>query len=665
MRIRILILITLLLSMLALSSCSLSRRLKKADMKYEIGEYATAAVIYKRILPRIPLKEKDLIADVSAKMGNCYRLINLNVKAEGAYRKALRGNIADSTAYLYYGEVLRKTKRYSEARNLYQKFLSYDAENDWAKNGIFSSENAKKWEKAKSPFVVKVASELNSRRSEFCPVVDEDGSTVYFSSSRENPATGNKTSKITGLRNNDIFIAKKNISGKWEKPIPLGEEINTEFDEGCCCFSSDGKTMFFTRARYVPGVSLGAEIYYSQRVGGEWTEPKKITIINDSSKSVAHPAISPDNRYLYFVSDMRGGFGGKDLWRSMRINDAEWGPPENLGSDVNTSGDEMFPSFKSDGSLYFSSNGLPGFGGLDIFKANIIENNYADTLAWTVKNMLMPINSSEDDFGISFKGNTDNGYFSSNRNEPKGYDKIYSFEVPVVEYTVEGKVIDSNKEPISDAIIRIIGDNGSNAKIRVKKDGSYSYKLEKEVNYIMQATARGHINEKNNIATFDSKNTKITNLNFRLAAIGKPVNIDNIFYEFGKFTLSPQSEEALKGLVKMLEDNPHITIEIGAHTDMVGTTESNAILSTKRAESVVEFLVSSGIERERLDAKGYGKSKPVVVDAEMALLHDFMKEGDVLNEPFILKLTEPQKEIANKINRRTEFMVLKTTYKMY
>jgi len=666
MKLRPLIYIHLIICLLAISSCSISRLLKKADKKYEIGEYSNAASQYKRILPGIPSNNRPLRAEVSFKMGNCYRLISENMRAEGAFANAIRYDIEDSTAYLYYAEVLRKNEKYKDAKVYYQKYLTYDPKNKWALDGLLSCENAKQWKSANSPYIVKKEDALNSRKGDFCPVVaDDNGSTVYFTSSRDNLTTGLKASKITGIRNNDIFIAKKNNTGKWETPTPLPAEINTEFDEGSCCFSPDGKTMFFTQCRTLPGVTLGAEIYYSQRAGGEWTAPKKVVIINDSSKSIAHPAMSPDNKYLYFVSDMRGGYGGKDIWRSLRKSDSEWGLPENLGSDINTDGDEMFPSFKSDGTLYFSSNGLPGLGGLDIFKATLNKEKSNDTLSWTVKNMLAPINSSDDDFGITFIGNSNKGYFSSNRKEPKGYDKIYSFDIPVVELFVEGKVLDNNNELISDANVRIVGDNGSNTKIRVKKDGSYHYKLEKGVNYVMLASARGYVNEKNSISTFEKNTSKLAGVDFKLAAIGKPVNVDNIFYEFGKYMLTPSSEEALKGLVKMLNDNPHITMEIGAHTDMVGSDEANQLLSTRRAQAVVDFLVNSGIEAGRLTAKGYGKSKPVVVDAAMAQQNDFMKEGDILNEEFIGKLTDKQKEIANKINRRTEFTVLKTTYRMY
>lgn len=666
MKIRLLIYLSLIISMLAFSSCSLSRRLKKAEQKYEIGEYYNAALIYKRILTKIPSNNKDLQAQVAFKMGNCYRLINNTIRADAAYTKAIRYKIKDGTAYLFYGEILRKTRKYNEAKSFYQKYLDYDENNTWASNALFSSDNAKEWFKVESPFIVKPAHQFDSRKGEFCPVIgDEDGSAIYLSSSRENIATGAKISKITGQRNNDIFIIKKNSSGKWDDPTPLPTEINSEYDEGACCFSPDGKTMYFTQCRSIPGVTLGAEVYASQRAGGEWTVPKKVVLFEDSTITIAHPAISPDSRYLYFVSDKEGGYGGKDIWRVLKLNDVEWGTPENLGKDINTEGDEMFPAFKADGTLYFSSNGLPGFGGLDIFKATHNPDKPEEELYWVVKNMLAPVNSSDDDFGITFIGNKNNGYFSSNRNQPKGFDKIYSFVVPEIEYFVEGKVVDNKDEPLSDATVRIIGDDGTNIKVKVKKDGSFRLKLDKNVKYAMLATARGHINEKIKLSTEGVKESKTIDTKFKLASIGKPVNIDDILYEFGKYTLTKESEKALNGLVKMLNDNPHITIEIGAHTDMVGSGESNLLLSTKRAESVVEFLIKSGIEKERLAAKGYGETKPIKVDAAMVQKYDFMKEDDVLNEEYIQKLDEKQKEIVNRINRRTEFMVIKTTYKLY
>lgn len=650
---------------LFVASCSLAQQMKKADKKYALGEYYAAAPLYKRILPQVPSKDKDTRAQVLYKMGNCYMKINDNIRAESAYGAAIRFKIEEKDCYLNYAEVLRRSEKYKEARTNYLRYSRYDSTNIWVKNAITSCENMKEWKKVPSEYSVKKEDAINGRKGDFCPVVaDDDGGMLYFTSSRNNAATGTKNSKITGIRNNDFFSAKKDQKGKWEAATALPIEVNTIDDEGACSLSADGRTMYFTRCRYVAGSTLGAEVYSSERSGGEWTMAKRLSLVKDSSITVAHPAIAPDDSYIYFVSDMPGGEGGKDIWRCAKISDTEWGEPVNLGNAINTPGDEMFPAFKGDGTLYFSSNGHYGFGGLDIYKATLVkQKDKRDN--WKVENMLMPINSGGDDFGISFIGKTNKGYFSSNRKEPKGWDKIYSFDVPVIEFAMEGKVLDSKGEPVSDAVVRIVGDNGVNTKIRVKKDGSYKYKLEKGVNYIMQASARGYLNEKGNLSTIGVTKNKAFKIDFNLPGAGKPVTVDNIFYEFGKYTLTESSEAALGGLVKMLTDNPHITIEIGAHTDMVGSEEANLILSEKRAESVVNYLIKSGIEPARLTPKGYGETKPVTVDVAMSTEYPFLKEGDILNEETLMKLSEKDRDIANKINRRTEFMVLKMSYKMF
>lgn len=655
--------ILFLLAVLVLSSsCSLSSRIKKANRKYEMGEYFAAAPLYRKVIPKVPAKDKETRGELSYKMGNCYRLINDNTRAESAYRNAVRYKYRDEDdLYLFYAEVLRKTKKYKEARTNYLRYLEKDSTNTWASNGLISCDSARVWEKLPAQYSVKKEDAMNWRRTDFSPAVsDEDGKTVYFTSSRNNAATGKKNSAITGIRNNDIFLIKKNSKDKWEDPTPLSEEINTEFDEGACSFSPDGRTMYFTRSRTAIGETIGTEIYYSARSGGEWTTPKQIKLFADSTISVAHPCLAPSGNQLYFVSDAPGGLGEKDIWRAQKITDLEWDTPENLGSEINTPGNEMFPTFGKDGTLYFSSDGHPGLGALDIFKAKQTNEN-----GWEIENMRAPINSENDDFGMTFIGRTNRGYFSSNRKEPKGWDKIYRFEEPLIEFVLTGKVLDNENQAVEDAVIRIVGDDGTNTKLRVKKDGSYKFNLEKGVNYVMQASARGYLNEKGELSTFNLSKTKSFQNDFHLPSAGKPVKIDNIFFDFGKHTLTSSSEEALGGLVKMLKDNPNITIEIGAHTDMVGSDELNLRLSARRAQSVVDFLIKSGIEKERLTAKGYGESKPVVIDALLAEQYDFFNEGDILNEEFVLTLTDKQKETANQINRRTEFMVVKTTYGMY
>lgn len=656
----------LLLTSFILASCGYGRLVKKADSRYQIGEYAAAIPLYKRAASRIPSKEKKMRGQVNNRLADCYRLINDANHAEGAYRKAIRYKTDDSTAYLHYAEVLRKTKRYGEAASNYRRYLKKDSTNSWALNGIISCDSAKIWQKRPPRYSVHEMNAFNTRKGiTFCPVVaDEDGTLVYFSSSRSPKGMkGIKNSKITGIRNNDLYVIKQKKGGKWEEATPLSEDINTPDDEGACSLSSDGKTLFYTECRTLNGQSLGAAIYASKRTGGDWSEPKQIMLLKDSSISVAHPALSPDGQYLYFVSDRPNGYGGKDIWRCKKKLGDEWDFPENLGPEINTPGDEMFPSFSPSGFFYFSSNGHPGLGGLDIFQA--VNSQSGNVMKWTVKNMGAPINSNGDDFGISFIGRTNKGYFSSNRNDPKGHDKIFYFGEPDVDFAVSGIVTDFKGQPLYDAVVRIVGDDGTNAKIHTKKDGSYNYKLDKGVNYVMQASCRAHLNQKEDFSTVGIYKTKHYTRDFKLPSMLEPVTIDNIFFDFGRYTLRKESEEALNGLVRMLQDNPHITIEIASHTDMVDTDEFNQRLSERRAQAVVNYLIAAGIEEDRLTSKGYGESVPVKVTQTMAEKYRFLKEGDVLSEDYVKQLSREQQEIANQINRRTEFTVTKMTYKMY
>lgn len=419
--------------------------------------------------------------------------------------------------------------------------------------------------------------------------------------------------------------------------------------------------MYFTRSNIVEDKGIGTVILVSNRAGGTWSDPQPIELFKDSTISVGHPAISPDGETLYFVSDAPGGYGGLDIWKAIKVS-GKWGAIQNLGQDINTEGDEMFPTVDSKGTLYFSSDGKPGMGGLDIFCATPIDDDH-----WEVKNMGVPLNSSKDDFGMAFEGKTDNGYFSSNRDETRGYDRLWSFELPELEYILSGKITDKQGETVPNAHLKIVGNNGENARIQAKGDGTYRYKMTKGTSYVLLASARGYLNEKSEINTLNvsDKKSEGFNLNFELSPISKPVQMDNIFYDFGKYTLTPASEKGLNELVKLLNDNPNITIELSAHTDYVGNNDANKKLSEQRAQSVVDYLIKAGIAKDRLTAVGYGEEKPFVVDAATAKKYPFLKLGASLTEEFIKTLTPEQQEIANQINRRTEFQVLKTTYNLY
>ncbi len=649
------------LMLFAGTGCSVKHRLRKADKKFEVGEYYTAGTLYNRVYPKVKLKERQTKAYSAFQLGECYRQINESERAERAYANAIRYNYKDSVVFLRYAGILRQNKKGKEAIAQYDLYLKDHPNDSVAIIGRQAAIDSEEWRKNPTRYNVSKCTFLASKRTEFCPSFPGgDADIVYFNSTRENKEVGGSNSKITGVRNNSIYMAKRNSLGEWDNIEILEGEMTSDFDEGTVSFSADGKTMFFTRCPSEKGESRGAQICMCVRSGGKWGKVTEVKLSQDSSITFAHPALSPDGRFLYYVSDLPGGFGGKDIWRSEK-NGSQFGPPVNLGPSINTPGDEMFPYVREDGTLYFSSDGHPGFGGLDIFYANELEDG-----SWVVSNMMYPVNSQGDDFGISFIAGLEKGMFSSNRGEKKGYDKIYEFELPAIEFLVDGKVTDTGGEPLGDATVRIVGDDGTNTKLRTKKDGSFKLSLNKNVRYVMLGNCRGFLNQKEEAATLDLEDSKTFPIHFALASLSKPVGLDNIFFEFGKATLTPESSTALDKLVKILNDNPNITIEIGAHTDRIGSADGNLQLSGKRAQSVVDYLIKKGIEAERLTAKGYGKTQPVTVDKSIQKKYNFLKVGDTLDEDFIeAMLNDEQKDLADSINRRTEFRVLKTTYKMY
>ena len=546
-----------------------------------------------------------------------------------------------------------------DARRNFEIYLDSYPDSYEAQQGILSVDSAKALAAKFTRYQVTLAKEFNSRKnSDFSPVfMGSDAESIVFTSNRTKSKNKKINNPITGVPNNDIYTARKNNSGKWEEVELIEGAVNSEEDEGVVSFSADGKTMYFSRCL---GNMPAGQIYQSSRSGGEWTEPTLIQLFADTTITVGHPAISPDGSKMYFVSDAEGGFGGKDIW--VAVNEGgKWTVLENIGSAINTSGNEMFPCVRQDGALFFSSDGHEGFGGLDIYMA--VQDS---TGAWTVENMYSPINSTGDDFGITFNGDNSMGYFSSSRGQRKPIDKIYRFDLPELVYAIEGRVVDDKGDALGETTIRLVGDNGENVKMRTKKDGTYRVNLSLNTKYVMLASHRGYLNASHQFDTHGLVDSKLFENDFTLTSLSRPVKMDNVFYEFGKWTLTADSEAGLQGLIKILTDNPNIAIELSAHTDMVGNDANNKELSQKRAQSVVDYLIKAGIDKGRLTPKGYGETKPVVVSEELAEQYkQFLKKGDVLTPEFIEGLTAEQQEICNQINRRTEFKVTKTTYNLY
>lgn len=647
-----------LLIVSSLYSCK-SAKLSDAEEKQRIGEYYEAAAIYRKVYTKTSPKKRDLRGYIAYRMAECNRLINNTAKATSAYMNAIRYDYPDSTVYLRMGQMLQKTGRYPEAIKNYDIYMENDPSNLLAINGIQGCELAPGWKKNPTRYEVRRMDKFNSRRGEFSPMLAGDKyDQLYFASSRSKDKDA-KVSAITGQNNNNLFLVKQDEKGAWLAPVELEDEVNTEYDEGTPSFSPDGNTMYYTYCAQDPEGPRTAEIYISTRSSAKWGKGTRATIVKDSVTALGHPSISPDGKYLYFVSDAVGGFGGKDIFRA-RVAGNDFGPMENLGEEINTPGDEMFPYVRDSVTLYFASNGHPGMGGLDLFKAT-----QDSTGKWKVENLGAPINSMADDFGITFAGKEERGFFCSNRNDARGYDHIYSFELPTITIFIEGIVNDVDEYPIEDATVRIVGKDGLNVKAPVKKDGTYRVELERDIRYVMMASARGYLNQNYELHTGPEEKNETYIVDFFLSPISKPVVIDNIFYDFDKATLRPESKKALDEMIKMLNDNPNVTIELGAHTDRKGTDQYNERLAQRRAQSVVDYLIAGGIEAARLEAKGYGESVPKTINKKMAKQFDFLKEGDVLTEEFILALPPEQQEIADQINRRTEFKVLRTNYNLF
>lgn len=652
------IIVCLLLTAIA-AGCR-TPKLSEADAQFQRGEYYDASVTYKKVYNKLRKKEeRPQRGEVAFKMGRCYRLLNMSARASAAFQNALRYEYPDSTTHFMLAQALHADGKYAAALRSYDKYLEFCPDDSLAINCAEGCRTAQEIRARGSRYVVKQAKLFNSRRADFCPMyLGADCDQIYYTSTTEK-ATGDKKSEITGMKNADVFFSKKNEKGEWERPEPVEGELNTEFDEGIVAFSPDAQTMYLTKARRELNAPTSVEIYTSTRSDAKWSAPVKFEITADTLSTFGHPAVSPDGEYLYFVSDMPGGYGGKDIWR-ISLKERQ-GSLVNLGPDINTEGNDDFPYVRSDGSLYFSSDGHPGMGGLDIFRATAI-GDPAD-LRWKVENMGFPINSAGDDFGITF-GKGEDGFFSSNRGDARGYDHIYSFEYDPVRITIEGLVMDKDEEPVKNAIIRIVGNDGSNQKEVARDDGSFSFALQRGVKYVMLAGAKGYLNQKQEFASDSTMEDANYWVEFILPSISKPSVVENIFYDYDKADLRSESKTALNELIAVLHDNPNVTIEMASHTDRWGSDAYNINLSERRAKSVVDYLVENGISRDRLQPHGYGKSRPKTVTKRIARLYPQFKEGDILTEEFIKTLSEEDQQAADQINRRTEFSVLSLTYNM-
>ena len=608
-----------------LSSCN-TTTMTTAIEKYDNGEFFEASQDFKKLYRKTDTKKERMTkGEIAWYLGNCYDRLMIWSQASLYYRNAQRFGYSD------------------------ENLVSLIEDCDTKAGKIKGLSNNSRYEIHKFNIV-------NSRRAEFSPAICGDDDELYFTTSNDK-VTGDNISKITGTKYCDIWVTKKDENDVWMKPQSIGEMVNTKFDEGTPCFSPDGNIMYYTVAGSEDGIKSSTMIYYTRRSDASWSKGQKLHISNDTISVFAHPAISPDGHYLYFISNTVGGQGGTDIWRAS-IDGEKVTYFENLGDKVNSPNDEMFPTFSPDGILYFSSNRKGGFGGLDIYSAR--EDQWG---TWHVQHIASPINSTADDFGMTFKRKTEEnqeGWFSSNRNNAKGYDDIYSFVLPSIKVRISGFVYDTDGNALPQAIVRIVGRNGMNFKTLTKPDGSYVVNIDRSTEYVMMSGKTGFLNRKAQFTSDGDEEDADYEVDFFLPSVSLPVIVDNVFYDYNEASLQEDSYPALDDLYQLLIDNPYTQIELSAHTDRIGSQEFNIQLSQRRAQAVCEYLINKGIDSQRLVPVGYGKAIPKTVDESISKKHNW-PIGQLLDECFIETLDDEQKKYADQINRRTEFKVLTTT----
>ena len=631
-----------------------SRAMKKADAEFSLEQYATAIKLYKKAYEKT--KNRAEKAEIIFKQAECYRLSAKIKQAENYYERAIKAKYTDVTVYLRYADVLKMLGNFNEAAIQYAKYIQLNPTDVRGEMGLKSCNFALQWKDEPTRYSVELMPVVNSRFSDFSPAFGNgEYSELYFTSTREGGLT-DKIDARTGEFFSDVWSSKLDKKGAWSRPVVMTEPINTEGNEGSVFVNKRGTVMYLTQCKVEKKKDLGCGIYVSEKKGQIWGETQLLQVKVDSNTTIGHPTLSEDESILIFSSDLSGGYGGKDLWITVKGKRNIWSDPMNLGPLVNTPGDEMFPFLASDGIIYFASNGHVGMGGFDIYKTSKDEN---DAYILPV-NLKEPVNSSGDDFGMIVENNGERGYFTSNRSGGKGGDDIYQFELPALKLSVQGVVTDSRTRAIlTGTKVQLIGSNGKTNEVLTDNTGKYSFKLEPLVSYEIIVNKAGYLTKIARETTEGIEVSKDFIVDLRVDPIRKKIILPVIKYDFNKFDLRPESLMDIDKLAEGLLDNPNVIIEILAHADDIGSDVPNEKLSQQRADACASYLIAKGIDPGQLVARGMGEKEPFVIEEEDGRF----KVGDVLTEAYIKKIIfKKNKEIAHQYNRRTSFKVIREDY---
>ena len=644
---------------------------KSADDAFADQQFLTALTRYQKAYSKV--KNNKIERDrINFRMAECYRMMNNMKKAEIAFKRLATGKYVktDPKVLIYYADALKTNGNYTEAINQYKAYLDKVPNDPRAKRGIETCTMSQDWIKNPNKYDVKWEKKINGKDDDYAPAyADRTHKSIIFTSDRE-AATGKELDNWTGKRFSDLFIVRKDRKGDWNAPVPADatEVLNTKTNDGVARFNSRFTTLYFTRCWNSPKKKNGCAILKVSRIGTTtWGDPEMLQLAGDSTTVIGHPTMTNDESTIYFAADLPGGYGGKDIWmvtKKGKTNKGGYGKPENLGPDINSAGDELFPFIRDDSVLYFSSNGLPGMGGQDIFRSVRVNGKWSKP-----ENMKYPINSPADDFGIVFNPDEpEEGYFSSNRPGGKGGDDIYSFVVPPLLFTLEGNVTDDRTlQPVQGALVKLNGTNGKTLQYNTDEKGHYSFnknQIAPSTTFEILVLKKDYFNEKGKETTVGLEKSKDLTRNFILKPIPKkPVVLPDILYDLDKYDLKPQFQDSLQGLIATLDANENIVIELASFTDSRGSDERNDILSQRRAQSVVDYLITRGIDPDRLTAKGYGKRVPRVMTKDVTKDGFLFKTGTILTDSVINALsTTAEKEAAHALNRRTEFSIVRNDF---
>ncbi len=634
-------------AVLAMVACG-SGRAAKAIKSYDIGEYHRAEGMLKTAYKNE--KQKYSKGEFSFYLGECYRKLGMPKKAASSYGKAIRSKYSNSDALLYMAAALRQTGEIDKAIDAYTQYIDKNPFNILADNGLKSCRMVLE-APVTGPWIVEKVVPFSSKFSDYAPAyAGSNYDQVYFTSMRSDKKK-RKLNRVTGQGNSSIFVSRLDGKGVWSKPERVEEPIASPFDDGTPGISFDGKKMYFTRCPYDNTKPNTAEVFEVERTGGKWGDPQRLLPGGDSLM-MAHPAISPDGNTLYFVSERAGGFGGKDIYKTVKI-DGEWTAPQNLGGIINTKGDEMFPYVSASGTLYFASNGHVGFGGLDIFRVDVDEKGNEK-----VVNLGSPINSESDDFGIVFQGNKGAGLFSSNRGSAKGIDNIYSFVTPEVTLTLNGTLqFPANREN-KDAVVRLVGTDGTNIKLPLGSDGSFGAPLAKETDYVVLASAPGFYNTKENFSTGQPSESRIYDVRIKMSAADEVMTFEPLYFQKGSTVPVGDIGNIVNRAANYLKGNQKYRIDIRCHTSSSGKDDNDIKLADQRGEAVTGLLKAAGIDQLRISVDAVGSQEPAVVTPEMLQRHPLLKKGEQITSQVLRRLKVNDRKDVEQLNDRVELVLI-------